>query len=202
LANQRPFGQGDFLLIYAFSSLIRIPMGSHKLAMKDANTENSMTNDPTGEPTWVRNRRPRSPETREKIRTSLLGRKHSDERRRNISDALTGRRLSDEHRAACGLGQSGRIVSEDTRRKISVANTGRKQRPMTHKELVARSIALTGRIFTERHRENLSESQVGLKVGFKWVTSLRTTQERHLAAGEAADLVATGRWRWGRRPWR
>jgi hypothetical protein len=42
----------------------------------------------------------------------------------------------------------------------------------------------------------------GLKVGFRWIVSLRTSRERHLPAEEAADLVAAGRWRWGRRPWR
>ena len=39
-------------------------------------------------PRRKRNRRPQSPETREKIRLTLLGRKHTDERRQNISDAL------------------------------------------------------------------------------------------------------------------
>ena len=155
-----------------------------------------------GQPTRVRNRNLLSPETREKIRMSLLGRKHTDERRQNISNALTGRRLSEEHRAACSRAHLGRIVSVETRRKISAANTGRIQRALTHKELVARSIAMTGRIFTEEHRKSLSKAQVGLKVGFRWIVSLRTSRERHLPADEAADLVVTGRWRWGRRPWR
>lgn len=149
-----------------------------------------------------RQRQPHSQATREKIRQRLLGRKYTDQRRRNISDALAGRTLSDAHRAACSRAQSGRVVTEETRKKISAANAGRKLRPLTDRERVARSIAMTGRIFTESHRRNLSESQVGLKVGFRWIVSVRTAWERHLPADEAADLVATGRWRWGRRPWR
>jgi hypothetical protein len=161
-----------------------------------------MITEATGDTIRVRNRRSQSPETRQKIRMALQGRKHTDERRENNRRSHLGRPLSDAHRAACSRGRLGRVVSDETRRKISAANTGRKQRPLTHKELVARSIAMTGRIFTEEHCESLSESQVGLKVGFRWIVSLRTSRERHLPAGDAADLVATGRWRWGRRPWR
>jgi hypothetical protein len=158
------------------------------------NTENSMTTESTGEPTRVRNRRHHSPEARKRIGLALLRRKQSDDRRRNISDALTGRRLSDAHRAACSRGQLGRVVTDETRKKISVANAGRKLRPLTHRERVARSIAMMGRVFTESHRRNLSEAVIGLKVGFRWIVSLRTTRERHLPAEEAADLVATGGW--------
>jgi hypothetical protein len=70
------------------------------------------------------------------------------------------------------------------------------------KERVDRSIAMTGRIFTVGHRRNLSETVTGLKAGFKRIVSLSAIRERHLPPGEAADLVATGKWRWGRRPWR
>jgi hypothetical protein len=170
--------------------------------MNTADIGNSMTTNPIGEPIRIRNRRLLSPETREKIRLALLGRKHTDERRQNISNALTGRRLSEEHRAACSRTHLGRIVSVETRRKISAANAGRKLRPLTHRERIARSKAMTGRIFTEDRRKSLSKAAMGLKVGFRWIVSLRTSRERHLPAGEAADLVATRRWRWGRRPWR
>jgi hypothetical protein len=141
-------------LIYAFSSLHRIPTGSHKLGMN--RTGDLMTIEPTGEPTRVRKRRPQSPETREKIRMSLLGRKHSDERRENNRRSHIGRPLSDEHCAACSRAQLGRVVTDETRRKISAANLGRKQRPLTRKERIARSVALKNRVFTEQHRENLS----------------------------------------------
>jgi hypothetical protein len=158
--------------------------------------------EPFGEPPVRRHRAALSPETREKIRLTLLGRKHTDERRQNISDALTGRSLSDKHRAACSRAQMGRVVSDGTRAKISEANRGRKPRPLTRNERLNLSIALQGRIFTEEHRGNLSEAVTGLKVGNRWITGLVTSQERHLPAGEAAVLVATGKWRWGRRPWR
>jgi hypothetical protein len=61
---------------------------------------------------------------------------------------------------------------------------------------------MMARIFTEGHRRNLTEAVTGLKVDFKWIVNVRTTRERHPPAEEAADLVATGGWRWGRRPWR
>jgi hypothetical protein len=65
---------------------------------------------------------------------------------------MTGRRLSDAHRAARSRAQLGRVVGEATRKKISVANAGRKLWPLTHRERVARSIAMMGRVFTESHR--------------------------------------------------
>jgi hypothetical protein len=52
-------------------------------------------------------------------------------------------------------------------------------------------------IFTEAPRENLSGSQLRLKIGYKWIVKLRTIRKRHLPAEKAADLVATDRWRWG-----
>jgi hypothetical protein len=61
---------------------------------------------------------------------------------------------------------------------------------------------MKNRVFTEEHRENLSEAMTGLKVGHKWIVSVKSSRERLLPAQEAADLVATRRWVWGRRPWR
>jgi NUMOD3 motif len=148
----------------------------------------------------MRRRRVQTAETRERIRRALLGRKHTDERRKNISDALAGRALSDDHRAACSRAQTGRVVTAETGAKISAAKKkGRKPRPLTRESRIALSVALTGRIFSQQHRRRLSEAVTGLKVGHKWIINLTTSRERLLPYDEAADLVATGSWRFGRR---
>jgi Straboviridae homing endonuclease len=117
---------------------------------------NLMTTDPTGEPTTPRRRKPHSPATRDKIRMSLLGVKHTDERRKNISDALAGRSLSEEHRAACSRAQTGRVVTAETRAKISEANTGRVYGPPSAEYRAHLRRVMRNRVFTEKHRENLS----------------------------------------------
>jgi hypothetical protein len=109
-------------------------------------------------------RKPQSPETREKIRLALLGRKHTDERRQNISDALTGRSLSDKHRAACSRAQMGRVVSDGTRAKISRANKGRVYGPPSSERRAHQRRMMRNRVFTEEHRANLSEKWHGRDV--------------------------------------
>jgi hypothetical protein len=105
-----------------------------------------------------RNRKPQSPETREKIRMALLGRHHTDERRQNNSRAHAGRRLSDEHRAACSRGQMGRVVTDETREKISAANRGRVYGPPSAQRRAHQRRMMRNRLFTEEHREKLCEN--------------------------------------------
>jgi hypothetical protein len=103
-------------------------------------------------------RRPQSAETRERIRLSLLGRRHSDERRQNNSRAHAGRRLSDEHRAACSRAQMGRVVTDETRQKISEANRGRVYGPPSPERRAHQRRMMRNRVFTEEHREKLCEN--------------------------------------------
>ena len=67
-----------------------------------------------------------SEETREKIRSSNLGRKFSEEHCRKIAASKAGRRISDSHRQALLLANTGRSPSAETRAKISASNLGKK----------------------------------------------------------------------------
>jgi hypothetical protein len=116
-----------------------------------------MTDQLEQQPPKQRQRRAQTPETKAKIRAGLLGVKHTDERRQNIRDALTGRTLSEEHRAACGRGQTGRVVTPATRQKISEANRGRVYGPPSAEFRAHLRRVMRNRVFTEEHRENLSE---------------------------------------------
>jgi hypothetical protein len=116
-----------------------------------------MTDQSEQQPPVRPRRRAHTSETKAKIRASLLGVKHTDERRQNISRAHAGRKLSDEHRAACSRGQLGRVVTPETRLKISEANRGRVYGPPSAEFRAHLRRLMRNRVFTEEHRENLSE---------------------------------------------
>jgi group I intron endonuclease len=75
-----------------------------------------------------------SAETREKIRTKLLGRKIPRDivdkfiatRIKNHLSPTKGRKLSREHKAKISEGLMGRVVSDETRKKLSISNSGGK----------------------------------------------------------------------------
>lgn len=76
-----------------------------------------------------------SEETREKRRTSMLGRKQSEETRRKMSEAAKGRTFSEETRKKMSEAAKGKIMSEETRRKIGDAARGRKHSEETKRIL-------------------------------------------------------------------
>jgi hypothetical protein len=102
-----------------------------------------------------RGRRHQTPETKEKIRRALLGRKHTEERRRNQSRAHLGKPLSLAHRQKLSAVLTGRVIPEETRRKISEANRGRVYGPPSEERREHQRQMMKGRVFTEEHRENL-----------------------------------------------
>lgn len=70
-------------------------------------------------------RRPCSPETREKIAATQRGRKKGPNPEH--SARLKGRKLSEEHRRKIGEAGKGRIVSEETRARTAASNRGQKR---------------------------------------------------------------------------
>lgn len=81
---------------------------------------------------------PRSTETREKIRTSLLGKPKSESHRENLRLANLGKAQSLEARAKNSASNKGRVPSAETRRKLSVALTGR-PRSLAHCANISRA---------------------------------------------------------------
>lgn len=66
-----------------------------------------------------------SPETREKMRQSRLGKKTSDATKAKLSITSKNRKVSQKTRDAISRANTGRHVSEATRAKLSAAHTGK-----------------------------------------------------------------------------
>jgi hypothetical protein len=116
-----------------------------------------MTDQLEQRPPKQRQRRAQTPETKAKIRASLLGVKHTDERRQNIRDALTGRALSEEHQAACSRGQLGRVVTPGDPAKNLRSKQGASLRSAFRRDPSPPRRLMRNRVFTKEHKENLSE---------------------------------------------
>jgi hypothetical protein len=90
--------------------------------------------------------KPKSDETKDKLRIASTGKKLSDESRAKISNAITGRKESLETRQKKSLALSGRVgvkPNEETRRKMSEASKGKPK--------------------SDEMRRRLSESRKGVK---------------------------------------
>lgn len=97
-------------------------------------------------------------ESRRKISTSNIGKKHTDEARKKISEAgkgrpgtTTGKKITEEHKRSisqANLGRTspmlGREHTEETKQKMSASGKGKKKPP-----------------FTEEHRRKLSQAHKG-----------------------------------------
>jgi hypothetical protein len=117
------------------------------------------------------------------------GTKHSAETCEKLRLALIGKSLSPEHRAKVSVALLGKPRSDDVRAKISA---GHKAKGET--EHLRRLHSMGGRI---------GGQIVGrLNRGKRRVVNPMRNEERYLDPDEAADLVASRRWIWGRRPWR
>jgi len=88
--------------------------------------------------------RTRHPETREKTRIKMKGKKHTDETklkisesnkgrpvtqetRQKISDHHTGRPLSEQVKLSMSKSRKGRIISDETKKKISISESGKRK---------------------------------------------------------------------------
>jgi 5-methylcytosine-specific restriction endonuclease McrA len=66
----------------------------------------------------------RTEEIKNKIRKSLIGRKHTEETKRKMSTSRMGHPTSKETRIKIGLAHKGKIVSREARKKLSIAHIG------------------------------------------------------------------------------
>jgi hypothetical protein len=109
----------------------------------------------------------------------------SDETRKKISDGLTGKHLSTETRAKLSAALIGKPRPPEIREKIRAGHKarGNSEQHLRRLHSVGGRTGVAGR----------------LNRGRRWVTDLSATEERYLPPEEAADLVSTLRWRWGRR---
>ena len=108
--------------------------------------------------TWWLRGKPRSEETKRKLRIAHLGKKISEEQKQKISIALTGKKMLPQTRAALLLANTGRKCSEETRRKISISNTGKKHNNIPW---------LKGKKMPEELRKKLSAAHTGKHGGEK-----------------------------------
>ena len=76
-----------------------------------------------------------SEETRNKIRTSLIGRTISNECKSKISKALKGRKVSREHIERLRQISLNKTVSEETKQKLREANLGKKYSEETKRKI-------------------------------------------------------------------
>ena len=90
-----------------------------------------------------------SKETREKLRVSNTGKRHSDETKLKMS--ISKRNMSDKTRQKMSVAK--RNISDETRQKRSIAAKGKIQSEETRKK---RIISLKGRILSDEHRAKLS----------------------------------------------
>lgn len=103
----------------------------------------------------VKLRPPPSDETRQKLRESARGRKHSDETKAKLSKAKLGKklRLSDAERAARSERARNRVVSEEQRAAISARQKGVRRPPDVVKKM---SDAMMGS--TRSHASKVKQS--------------------------------------------
>lgn len=92
-----------------------------------------------------------SEETKQKIRESHLGRRHSKETRRKMSQSRIGE----------NNGMYGRNHSEESKRKISESKKGKPGHPSSEKQKEAARRANTGKIVSEETRRKISEANKG-----------------------------------------
>lgn len=114
-----------------------------------------------------------TPELRQKLSLSNLGRRHSQEVRAARSLALTGRVVSEETRRKIGLANRGTVMSEETKAKLRAARAlqaitpetraklsaifkGRKPSPQT---IAASVLASRGRVPSEETRARMRASR-------------------------------------------
>lgn len=97
----------------------------------------------------------------------FYGKRFSKEYRRKLSETRKGIPLSEEHRRRISEGQMGRDAwnkdvprSEETRRKLSLAKSGKNHhfygKHLSEEHRQKLSEALTGRIFSEEHKNKIS----------------------------------------------
>ena len=100
-------------------------------------------------------------ESREKIRQSKLGKKHTDDAKRKIGEANSGRKHTEEHKKKIGNAFKGTVLTEEHKEKISKANTGKKRTDEMKKRI---SEAGKGRKHTEETKERLKQVNTGRKM--------------------------------------
>ena len=103
-----------------------------------------------------------SEEHKQKDRLSNLGRKHSEETKRKISENNKGKHhMSEEHKNRLRMMNIGRHPSEETRRKMSISGKGR---IFTDKHKSNLSKAAKKRIITEEEKKKMSETRKRLHI--------------------------------------
>lgn len=103
-----------------------------------------------------------SDETKEKIRSKMIGRTFSQESKKKMSSSamgnckFLGKHHSDKAKEKIRKAQLGKIIDEETKEKLRIANTGRKHTEEAKKKM---SIASSGRIRSPEHCKKLSEAK-------------------------------------------
>ncbi len=114
--------------------------------------------------------------TRERMRLSQLGRKHSLETRMKMSRSMTGLKRSDEarenmrkgragiklsplHCARIGESNRGKIRSEETRAKMSAGRKGKGTGPQSPESIKRRAASCLGRKHTQETKSKMSKSR-------------------------------------------
>jgi group I intron endonuclease len=138
-----------------------------------------------------------SPETREKIRKSLLGKEFSDVRKHNISKSRLGSKLSEEHKKKIGEAGIGRNHSEATIAKISAARSGKK-RPESVGKKVSQAHRESGRFRGDKNpAAKINEHDV-VEIRNKWkpreYSSIRLANEFGLSKTTVLDIVHKRKW--------
>lgn len=108
--------------------------------------------------------RPMSTETKEKIRLSHLGKKHSPEHIANSAAAHRGIRPNFESRQKMSLSQRGskkKPWSEESKRRASEARKGIKTGPQSLSHVEARRRGMRGHIVTQETRNKISAAHKG-----------------------------------------
>lgn len=108
----------------------------------------------------------RSDETREKIRLSKIGSKHTPEAKEKIRQAAIGRKVSIETREKLREAARGHMVSDETREKIRISNLGRKASQETRDKISTSKIGNTncvGRVLSDKSKARISASNRGRK---------------------------------------
>lgn len=95
-----------------------------------------------------------SNETREKLRTSHLGKTLPAEQRAKIGLASTGRRHSDESREKIRVANLGKTKTDETKAKISATGLGRKHTDEAKAKISAASIATAKRKREEKSSQS------------------------------------------------
>jgi group I intron endonuclease len=108
-------------------------------------------------------RKPKSEETKEKIRKTLTGRKLSAEHKENIRLSGIGRKHSEETKKKMSEWHTGKVFSEESRKKMSESSTGKQFSEETKRKMSenrkGKNNAFYGKKHSEETKKKMSETR-------------------------------------------